>query len=307
MSNDRPIEDHDLGLHHDLQVMASRTLQRRRLLSLFGSGAAAAAVTACGGGGSSSGTSGTTTTATTGTTTTTTTGATGTTTTTATSSTACIANPTETNGPYPADGTNSVNGTISNILTATGVVRSDITTSFNGLSGTATGVPLVLTIKLVNTNAGCAALEGYAIYVWHCDSQGRYSLYSSAIQNQNYLRGVQVTNANGEVTFTTLYPACYSGRWPHIHFEVFPSLATATAQGNAALTSQFAMPAAINTVVFNGSSAYAASVANYASISLTSDAVFGDDTSAQIAAMTPTLAGSVANGFTGTVTVGIAR
>jgi protocatechuate 3,4-dioxygenase beta subunit len=41
------------------------------------------------------------------------------------------------------------------------------------------------------------------------------------VTTESYLRGVQVTDSNGQVTFTTIYPACYSGRWPHIHFEVF--------------------------------------------------------------------------------------
>lgn len=174
-------------------------------------------------------------------------------------------------------------------------------------TNTAPGVPLVLTIKVVNTNSSCAALEGYAVYIWHCTRDGNYSLYSNGFQNENHLRGVQVTNANGEVTFTTIYPGCYSGRWPHIHFEVFPSLATATTQRNAALTSQFAMPQAISEAVYNNATGYTASVSNLARITLASDNVFSDNTSAQITAMTPTVAGSVTDGFTGTVVVGIAR
>ena len=60
--------------------------------------------------------------------------------------------------------------------------------------------------------------------------------------NQNYLRGVQEADANGKVTFTTIFPACYSGRWPHIHFEVYPSLAAATSVATRSATSQIAMP-----------------------------------------------------------------
>src|SRR5262249_40142033 len=157
---------------------------------------------------------------------------------------------------------------------------------------TAPGVPLTLTISLVNVNSSCAALSGYAIYIWHCNRSGEYSLYSSDIQNENYLRGVQVTDANGQVTFTTIFPACYSGRWPHIHFEVYPSLSTATSKSNAVLTSQFAMPQSICSTVFNNATGYSASVTNLASVSLSTDGVFGDDTSAQIAAMTPSMSGS---------------
>jgi protocatechuate 3,4-dioxygenase beta subunit len=303
--------DHDRGLEHDLMVMASR-MQRRRLLGWMATGGVAALAAACGGGGASDTTAAATTTATTtgtaaGTTTGTTTGtATGTTTTTTTASGSCIADPTETNGPYPSDGTNSVNGTISNVLTASGIVRSDIRSSFGTSTTTAPGVPLVLTINLVNTNSSCAALSGYAIYVWHCDRAGNYSLYSTGVQNENYLRGVQVTDANGKVTFTTIFPGCYSGRYPHIHFEVFPSLATATTQRNAVLTSQFAMPRDICSAVYAGAAGYSASVTNLAQVTTSNDNVFGDNTAAQITAMTPTLAGSVANGFTGTVTVGVA-
>jgi protocatechuate 3,4-dioxygenase beta subunit len=196
---------------------------------------------------------------------------------------------------------------VSNVLTASGVVRSDIRTSFGTSTNTAPGVQLTLTLTLVNTNAACAALSGYAIYIWHCTRDGAYSLYSSGITNENYLRGVQVTDANGQVTFTTVYPGCYSGRWPHIHFEVYPSLATATGYANRALVSQLAMPSAVSDTVYAGATGYSASVSNKAAISIASDNVFGDNTSAQVAAMTPTITGSVAAGYTGTAVIGVAR
>jgi len=298
--------DHqDGGLQQDLQRIASNMMQRRRLLGLFAAGGTTALLAACGGGGSDSGSTTTTTTTST-TDTTTTSGNTTTTTTTSTSSSNCVADPTETNGPYPADGTNSVNGSIVNVLALSGIVRSDIRSSFGSSTTTAPGVPLTLTITLANVNSSCAPLSGYAIYIWHCNRDGNYSLYSSGVQNENYLRGVQVSDSNGEVTFTTIFPACYSGRWPHIHFEVYPSLASATSQSNAKLTSQFAMPSAICTTVFNGATGYSASITNFAKVTLASDGVFGDNTSAQIAAMTPTLTGSVSAGYTGTVTVGLA-
>jgi protocatechuate 3,4-dioxygenase beta subunit len=187
------------------------------------------------------------------------------------------------------------------------VVRSDIRSSFISSTTVATGVLLTITLKLVNVNSSCAPIVGAAIYVWHCDALGRYSLYSSGITTESYLRGVQVTDSNGEVTFTTIYPACYSGRWPHIHFEVFTGGLTSASTGRTStLVSQLAMPAASNVTVFNGSSTYSASISNYSAISLSSDNVFGDDTSAQIAQMTPALSGSVSAGYTGTATIGIA-
>ncbi|MFT4025607.1 MAG: hypothetical protein QM676_02210 [Novosphingobium sp.] len=125
---------------------------------------------------------------------------------------------------------------------------------------------------------------------------------------ESYLRGVQVTDANGEVTFTTIYPVCYSGRRPHMHFEIFRGgLAAASTGSTATLIAQLAMPAATNTTntaVFN-SSGYSTSLSNYSQVSLSSDSVFGSNTSAQLAQMTPTVTGSVAAGYTATATIGI--
>ena len=69
------------------------------------------------------------------------------------------------------------------------------------------------------------------MYLWQCDRDGNYSLYSQAAASENYLRGAQEVDANGTVTFTSIFPACYSGRWPHIHFEVYGSLSDATSSG----------------------------------------------------------------------------
>ncbi len=296
-------EDHDLGLQHDLEVISRQLHERRRLLGLIASGSTMMLLGACGGGsGSSDGSTSTatTTTSNTGTSSGTSTG------TTISSSGSCLADPEETAGPYPADGSNSVSSSVVNVLSASGIVRSDIRSSFGSSTTAAAGLPLTLTLTLVDVNNSCAALEGYAIYLWHCTRDGKYSLYSSGIQDENYLRGVQVTDSNGQVTFQSIFPACYSGRWPHIHFEVYPSLATATSYTNKILTSQMAMPGDICDAVYASVSGYSASVTNKAAISLSSDNVFGDNTSAQLAAQTPTLSGDTSNGYTGTITIGIA-
>ena len=148
-------------------------------------------------------------------------------------------------------------------------------------------------------------LSGYAIYIWHCNRSGEYSLYGSDILTENYLRGVQVTDSNGQVTFTTIFPACYSGRYPHIHIEVYRSLTEATIYSNAVLTTQMAMPSAICTTVFDNATGYSASVTNFAAVTTSTDNVFSSSTAAQIAAQTPSLSGDVTNGYTGTITVGI--
>jgi protocatechuate 3,4-dioxygenase beta subunit len=167
-------------------------------------------------------------------------------------------------------------------------------------TGTAAGIPLTVTLTLVNASGTCEPLQGYAIYLWHCDREGRYSLYSSGVTNQNYLRGVQETDANGQVTFTTIFPACYSGRWPHIHFEVYPALASATQAGNKIATSQLALPQAACDEVY-ATTGYSASVSNLRQVSLSSDNVFSDGYSTQLATVT----GNTTDGYAATLTVAI--
>lgn len=294
------IDDHDMGLGHDLQVMAALA-SRRRALRWFAGAGTVAALGGCSGGTTDS--SGTVTTATPTPTSTATPTPTATATPTPTSS--CLLDPTETGGPYPADGTNTSSGSTSNVLTASGVVRSDIRSSFIGSTTVAPGVQLALTLTLVDVNSSCAPLSGFAIYLWHCSRDGLYSLYT--VPAESWLRGVGVTDSNGQVTFTTIFPGCYDGRWPHMHFEVFSSLANATGGRFAALTSQLAMPAEVCNTVYPSATGYSASVTNFARISLSSDNVFGDNTAAQIAQQTPSFSGSVAAGYTASAVIGIAR
>ena len=294
-------DEHDRGLSHDLRVLGA-LVERRRALQWFAGAGTAALVAGCGGGASSSDS----TTVVSGSTPTPTPTPTPTTTATPTpTSGACIADASETNGPYPADGTNSSSGATSNALAVSGIVRSDIRSSFISSTTVAGGVRLDITLTVVDVNSACAPLAGFAVYIWQCDRQGYYSLYTAPAES--YLRGVQVTDANGQVTFTTIFPGCYPGRWPHIHFEVFSSLSGATSGRYAVLISQLALPTDACTAVFADTATYPSSRANFAAISLASDNVFGDNSSAQIAAMTPTLTGSASAGFSGTATIGIAR
>jgi len=296
--------DHGHSLAEDLPLMHA-LVARRRALKWFAGAGTAAMVAGCGGAGSdASASSVTTVTGSTATPTPTPT-ATATPTPTATTTGACIVDPTETAGPYPGDGTNTASGSTSNVLTVSGIVRSDIRSSFISSTNVAGGVLLKITLTLVNVNATCAPLAGYAIYLWQADRQGRYSLYTAAAES--YLRGVQVTDANGQVTFTTIFPGCYDGRWPHMHFEVFSSLSNALSGRFSILTSQLAMPAAACTAVYADATTYPSSASNFARVSLSSDMVFGDNTSAQIAQQTPALTGSPSAGYTGTALIGIAR
>ena len=212
----------------------------------------------------------------------------------------CSTLPTETQGPYPADGSNSISGSVVNALSLSGIVRSDIRTSVGSASGTAAGVPLTVRVRLVNVNANCAVLSGWAIYLWHCTRDGKYSLYSSGVMGENYLRGVQATDSTGTATFVTIFPGCYSGRMPHIHFEVYRSTTTATNANNKLRTSQMCFPSDASTAVY-ATSGYSASVANLAQTSLSRDMVFSDGYDQQLA----TLTGDVSSGFTATLQVGV--
>lgn len=293
--------DHGHGMIEDLPRLRA-LLERRRALKWFAGAGTAALVAGCGG---ADGDASVTTTASATATATPTPTPTATSTTASTSTAACIADPSETAGPYPGDGTNTASGSTSNVLTVSGIVRSDIRASFISSTTVAGGVKVTLTLTLVNVNATCAPLSGYAIYLWHCDRQGNYSLYTAAAES--YLRGVQVTDASGQVTFTTIFPGCYDGRWPHIHFEVFSSLSNALSGRYAVLTSQLAMPFATCATVYVDTTTYPSSSSNFARVSLSSDNVFGDNTSAQIAQQTPTLTGSTSAGYIAGAVIGIAR
>ena len=185
------------------------------------------------------------------------------------------------------------------MLNQTGVVRSDIRSSFAGLTGTATAFRSPSRSRS-SRRRRARRWPIYAVYLWHCDRAGNYSLYSAGATNQNYLRGVQQADANGKVTFTSIFPACYSGRWPHIHFEVYPSLSAATSVSNKIATSQLALPKATCDLVY-ATTGYEQSVTNLAQVSLASDMVFSDGSALELA----TMSGSVASGLTATLTVAV--
>ena len=296
------MHDHDLGLAHDLTRLQQQALERRTALRwLLGAGAlslggaGAMALGGCGGGGSSEASSSSSSSSSSS-------GSSDSSSSGSTSSSSCSVIPSETEGPYPGDGSNNgASGSVANALALSGIVRSDIRSSIAGASGVATGVPLQVIIELVNTNASCADLSGYAIYLWHCDALGRYSMYSSGATAENYLRGVQATASDGTVTFTTIYPGCYSGRVPHIHFEVYRSTTTATNWNNKLRTSQMCFPSDSNSAVY-ATSGYGNSAANNAAISLSTDGIFSDGYTTQLATMT----GSASAGYVARLKVGIA-
>lgn len=271
---DRPDEDVvDQGAGFDITTLVTR----RRVLGIVGAGAGALALAAC-----SNSSDASTSTATT---------------TSATSSTAAATSeiPDETNGPYPADGSNGVN-----VLEESGIVRSDITSSLDG-GATADGVPLSFTFTVTDIANGNVPFENAAVYMWHCDADGNYSMYSEGIEDETYLRGIQATDSNGIATFQTIVPACYSGRWTHIHFEVYPDTASATTADNAIATSQIAFPQDMLETIYQLDT-YAGSSENLAQIgSLDNDNVFGDGYELEMG----TYSGDTSSGYVGSLAVAI--
>jgi len=196
--------------------------------------------------------------------------ATTTTTTTPTTGTnaACAVTPTETIGPYPS---------------LTDLFRSDIRENKQGAQ-------LTLTIKVVNVSAGCAPVANANVEIWHVDAAGNYSQYGTQT-TQTYLRGIQTTNSNGEVTFVTIYPGWYQGRATHIHVEV-------TINGVSRKVTQMAFPETVNNAVHT-SGVYSSRGTN--PMSNLADGIFADSLSSEI--VTPT--GTPAAGYSVTFQVGI--
>ena len=195
---------------------------------------------------------------------------TGTTTTTTTTGTndACSITPTETVGPFPS---------------LTDIFRSDIR---DGKTGTL----LTLTVKVVNVNNGCAAVSNANVEIWHVDAGGNYSEYGSNAA-ETFLRGIQTTNSDGIVTFTTIYPGWYQGRATHIHLEV-------TMNGSSIKATQIAFPEAINATV-HGSGVYASHGQN--PIANASDGIFADSLASEL--VTP--AGDPSGGYSVTFQVAV--
>jgi len=262
----RPSEDiEDQGLSFDVRTV----LSRRRILGVLGVGAGSMALAACA---PSSKTE---------------TAASQSTTSPSVQATEDLVElNTETAGPYPGDGSNGPD-----VLEASGIERRDLTQSIDG-NGSATGTPMTLTMNLIDIAKDNSPLVGAAVYVWHCNGKGEYSMYSEGVTEQTWLRGVQITDSNGQVSFDSIVPGCYTGRWPHIHFEVFPSINDITDSTNSVLTSQIVVPEEVCSPVYEGAD-YVGSSDNLARITLATDNVFSDGWQAQ----TPTVSGDASRGY----------
>ncbi|MCO5198208.1 MAG: intradiol ring-cleavage dioxygenase [Anaerolineae bacterium] len=133
----------------------------------------------------------------------------------------CVVQPEVTEGPYYVD----IN-----------MLRQDITEGKEG-------IPLMLTFNVTEVSAdGCVPMQNALVEIWHCDKDGVYSGVNDPgfdTTGQTWLRGAQTTDANGNVTFKTIFPGWYSSRCIHIHFKVHPT-------GELEFTSQLFFPDAFN-------------------------------------------------------------
>ena len=189
-----------------------------------------------------------------------------------TASAACAVSPNETAGPYPS---------------LRDFVRADITEGKAGL-------PVTLTITVVNAASACAPVANASVEIWQCDADGHYSQYNQQGYNgsgQTFLRGIQTTDANGRVVFNTIYPGWYAGRATHIHVEV-------TVGGRSVKVTQIAFPENVTAAVY-ATGVYAAK--GQSPTGNASDNVFADGVQNELA----TLVGSPTSGYTATSTVGV--
>lgn len=203
--------------------------------------------------------------------------------------------PAETAGPFPADGSQPA----VNALALAGIVRSDIRKSL-GSGNVADGIPCQIELNLVDGRDGCTPLADYALYIWHCDREGNYSMYSQDAVGEDYLRGVQVSDSEGKLTFQSIFPSCYPGRWPHAHFEIYPSLTATADPRNVRHISQLALPEDICQDVY-ATEGYLPSQGYLAQLSLDTDGVFRDGVEQQMAAVS----GDVQNGYVARLTIGV--
>lgn len=148
----------------------------------------------------------------------------------------CNLTSSETAGPFPTKAPGSL-------------VIKDIRGDRSGI-----GMQILITIK--NKNNGCAPLAGAFVDIWHCDADGNYSEYGGTgmqaanHSNDHFLRGRQVTDANGQVNLMSIFPGWYPGRAVHIHVHVFDT------KGKSLLVTQIAFPAPVCDAVFTSSTQY---------------------------------------------------
>jgi protocatechuate 3,4-dioxygenase beta subunit len=218
---------------------------------------------------------------------------------------ACVALPQETSGPFPADGSDRQFRRVTNVLSLAGIVRSDIRSSFAGSTTTAQGIPLQLDLRVLDVAKACEPLANCAVYLWHCNRDGEYSLYGRGVAQENYLRGVQFTDRTGSVRFQSIFPACYQGRFTHLHIEVFRSGGPTLRELKGILTTQLTVARDICASLYQQDRGYSASLANLQSVSAASDSVFADSSPLQLRSQTLSISANPSGGYLGSANIGL--
>jgi uncharacterized protein (TIGR03437 family) len=113
---------------------------------------------------------------------------------------------------------------------------------------------------------------------------------------QKFLRGYQITDSNGQVQFTTIYPGWYSGRTIHIHVRV-RTYSGATVLGN--FMSQIFFDDAINNAVM-AQSAYSRTTPR--DTTNPTDMIYNVENQTRMLA---SVTGSLASGYTAAITFGV--
>jgi protocatechuate 3,4-dioxygenase beta subunit len=156
------------------------------------------------------------------------------------------------------------------------------------------GLPLQVVLNVSSSGSSCAAIGGATVMIWQCDATGNYSEYTQPGYDgtgETFLRGYQETDANGQVTFTSVYPGWYSGRATHIHIEVY-------VDGNVVKTTQMAFDDATTATVY-ATGVYAAH--GQSALKNAADMVFSDGDEYELAALT----GDATTGYTAKLTIGV--
>lgn len=182
----------------------------------------------------------------------------------------CELSPRETAGPFP-------------IKTPAELARQNII-------GNRSGVALLITLTVQDQSDDCNPMEGVYVDLWHCDADGNYSQYGGTQMQQtdysseNFLRGRQTTDANGKVSFISIFPGWYSGRAPHIHIEVLD------ANENSIRVTQIAFPKDVCDTVYSSSSYRGQADTQNANDNVFSDSVDGN--------MLDSITGNTTDGYT---------
>jgi protocatechuate 3,4-dioxygenase beta subunit len=209
-----------------------------------------------------------------------------------------------TRGPYFVDNIDDPNIS-GDVVDSSIPERSDVRTDTKGSGGTQSGLPLTLTINVGSySSSSCSPIAGAQVHIWHCNAQGEYSDIEAAgngggadLTGQNFLRGYQSTDSNGQVTFTTIYPGWYSGRTVHIHMKVriFDSSGNVTTEA----TTQLFFDDTTSTAVYTANSAYSRSASR--DVLNAADQIYGSEGPALLISLT----GSSSTSYAGTISIGI--